>query len=53
MILITSDAGTLAWRQQKLLLGRKETPFTETGQKDEDWAGIKPRSVKFKRHSMW
>ena len=27
MILITSDAGTLAWRQQKLLLGRKETPL--------------------------
>ena len=26
--------------------------FMGTGQKDEDWAGIKSRSVKFKRHSI-
>lgn len=32
----------------EIVTGKERNSVTETGQKDEDWAGMKPRSVKFK-----
>ena len=39
-------------RTAETATGKERNSVTETSQKDEDWAGVKPRSVKLKRHSM-